>query len=44
MVYLGIVIVEEIPDKPVRWDIESMMKEVDEDHDLASIGSRDILA
>jgi hypothetical protein len=36
--------IEEVSNKPVNRDAESATEEVDEDHDLARIGRRDILA
>lgn len=43
MMYLRVVIAKEIPNEPVYQDVESMAEEVDEDHNLAGIGSRDVL-
>lgn len=42
--HLGVIISEEVADEPVRRDIESLMKKVNGDHNLADTGSRHILA
>jgi hypothetical protein len=37
MMHLGIEVAQEIIDEPMRQDIESMMEEVDENYNLASV-------
>lgn len=43
MMYLHVVIAKEIPNEPVYREVEPTAKEVNENHDLAGIGSMDVL-